>query len=50
MMMFAKTRAQNPDKERALGRDYAGEDNLKTTVIKACRGIPELEIAFFKPA
>lgn len=63
---FAKVRAQNPDKDlhdilrimldklqlcqRALGRDYSGEDNLRTTVIKACRGVPELEMALFKPA
>ena len=36
--------------QRALGPDYAGEANLRTAVIKACRGVPELEHALFKPA
>ncbi|KAI0993120.1 hypothetical protein K3495_g15064, partial [Podosphaera aphanis] len=63
---FMKIRQENPEKglqdvlqilldklqlcQRALGPEYAGEGNLRTTVIKACRGVPELEHALFKPA
>jgi hypothetical protein len=36
--------------QRALGPAYAGEDALRTIVIRACRNLPELEIAFYKPA
>ncbi|KAF1942217.1 hypothetical protein EJ02DRAFT_345997, partial [Clathrospora elynae] len=51
---FARTRAENPDKglhevlqilldklqlcQRALGKNFEGEDALRTTVINACRG------------
>jgi hypothetical protein len=63
---FVRTRAENPDKglhevlqilldklqlcQRALGKNFEGEDALRTTVINACRGVPELEMALFKPA
>ena len=63
---FARTRTENPDKglqevlqilldklqlcQRALGKNFEGEDALRTTVINACRGVPELEMALFKPA
>ena len=63
---FARTRAENPEKglhevlqilldklqlcQRALGQNFEGEDALRTTVINACRGVPELEMALFKPA
>jgi hypothetical protein len=36
--------------QRALGPAYAGEDALRTIVIRACRNLPELEIALYKPA
>jgi hypothetical protein len=36
--------------QRALGPAYAGENALRTTVIRACRNSPELEIALYKPA
>ncbi|KAI6249905.1 hypothetical protein HI914_02027 [Erysiphe necator] len=36
--------------QRALGQNYAGEEVLRTAVIMACRGIPELKNALFKPA
>ena len=36
--------------QRALGKNFEGEDALHTTVINACRGVPELEMALFKPA
>ncbi|KJZ69913.1 hypothetical protein HIM_10698 [Hirsutella minnesotensis 3608] len=36
--------------QRALGKDYAGDIPLRTTLINACRGVPELEYALFKPA
>ncbi|KAM4067940.1 hypothetical protein HRG_009739 [Hirsutella rhossiliensis] len=36
--------------QRALGPDYAGNIPLRTTLIIACRGVPELEYALFKPA
>ncbi|KAK1916808.1 hypothetical protein P3342_004363 [Pyrenophora teres f. teres] len=36
--------------QRALGKNFEGEDALRTTVINACRGVPELEMALFKPA
>jgi hypothetical protein len=36
--------------QRALGPAYAGEDALRTTVIRSCRNSPEFEIAFYKPA
>jgi hypothetical protein len=35
---------------RALGPAYAGKNAFRTTVIRACRNSPELEIAFYKPA
>ncbi|KAF1970758.1 hypothetical protein BU23DRAFT_581893 [Bimuria novae-zelandiae CBS 107.79] len=53
---FARTRMENPEKglyelcQRALGKNFKGEDALRTTVINACRGVPELEMALFKPA
>jgi hypothetical protein len=63
---FARTRMENPEKglhevlqilldklqlcQRALGKNFEGEDALRTTVINACRGVPELEMALFKPA
>ncbi|CAE7221385.1 hypothetical protein PTTW11_11413 [Pyrenophora teres f. teres] len=63
---FARTRIENPEKglqevlqilldklqlcQRALGKNFEGEDALRTTVINACRGVPELEMALFKPA
>jgi hypothetical protein len=36
--------------QRALGKDYEGDAQLRTTVMRACRGVPELELALFKPA
>ncbi|KJZ69538.1 hypothetical protein HIM_11080 [Hirsutella minnesotensis 3608] len=36
--------------QRALGPEYAGNLPLRTTLINACRGVPELEYALFKPA
>ncbi|KAM4061611.1 reverse transcriptase (RNA-dependent DNA polymerase) [Hirsutella rhossiliensis] len=36
--------------QRALGNAYAGNVPLRTTLINACRGVPELEYALFKPA
>ncbi|KJZ68969.1 hypothetical protein HIM_11642 [Hirsutella minnesotensis 3608] len=36
--------------QRALGKDYAGNVPLRTTLINACRGVPELEHALFRPA
>ncbi|KAF1935035.1 hypothetical protein EJ02DRAFT_507252 [Clathrospora elynae] len=63
---FARTRTENPNKglhevlqilldklqlcQRALGKNFEGEDALRTTVINAYRGVPELEMALFKPA
>ena len=63
---FMKVRQENAEKDlhevlqimlnklqrcqRALGPSYAGEEQLRTTVIKACRGVAELEHALFKPA
>ncbi|KAI1669680.1 hypothetical protein L13192_07139 [Pyrenophora tritici-repentis] len=63
---FARTRVENPDQglhevlqilldklqlcQRALGKNFKGEDALRTTVINACRGVLELEMAVFKPA
>lgn len=63
---FARIRMEIPDKDlhevlqilldklqlcqRALGKNFEGEDALRTTVINACRGVPELEMALFKPA
>ncbi|KJZ68485.1 hypothetical protein HIM_12126 [Hirsutella minnesotensis 3608] len=63
---FNKLRAENANKslhdvlqllfdklqlcQRALGKDYAGDIPLRTTLINACRGVPELEYALFKPA
>jgi hypothetical protein len=29
--------------QRALGKKFMGEDALRTNVIRACRGIPELK-------
>ncbi|KAI0993883.1 hypothetical protein K3495_g14301 [Podosphaera aphanis] len=36
--------------QRALGPNYTGEEVLRTAVIMACRGVPELKNALFKPA
>ena len=36
--------------QRALGPSYLTEDQLVTTTMRACRGIPELEYALFAPA
>ncbi|KJZ72275.1 hypothetical protein HIM_01308 [Hirsutella minnesotensis 3608] len=36
--------------QRALGNSYGGEDQLISTTIRACRGVPELEFALFVPA
>ncbi|KAJ5146590.1 uncharacterized protein N7515_001154 [Penicillium bovifimosum] len=63
---FMKVREENPEKslhevlqilldkmrrcQRALGPDYEGEHQLHTSVIKACRGVSELEHALYKPA
>jgi hypothetical protein len=63
---FSRTRAENPEKglhevlqilldklqlcQRALRKNFEGEDALRTTVINACRRVPELEMALFKPA
>ena len=62
---FVKVRRENPDKslhevldimldklqlcQRALGQQYMGEYALRTTVITACRGVKELEMALYKP-
>ncbi|KAF1831688.1 hypothetical protein BDW02DRAFT_590941 [Decorospora gaudefroyi] len=53
---FAYTRTENPKKrlhkvlQRALGKNFKGEDALRTTIINAYCGVLELEIALFKPA
>lgn len=63
---FVKVRRENPDKglhevldimldklqlcQRALGQQYIGEYALRTTVITACRGVKELEMALYKPS
>lgn len=36
--------------QRALGAGYAGETQLVTTTLRACRGVPELDQALFTPA
>jgi hypothetical protein len=36
--------------QRALGKEFMGEDALRTNVIRACRDIPELKQALFKSA
>ncbi|KAM4061487.1 hypothetical protein HRG_013175 [Hirsutella rhossiliensis] len=36
--------------QRALGKEYAGDVPLRLTLMNACRGVPELENALFKPA
>ncbi|RKF55700.1 hypothetical protein GcM3_200068, partial [Golovinomyces cichoracearum] len=36
--------------QRALGPMYAGQKPLKAALIRACRGVPELEYALFRPA
>lgn len=36
--------------QRALGSQYMGEDTLRMAVIRACQGVPSLEIALFRPA
>jgi hypothetical protein len=36
--------------QRALGKEFMGEDALRTNVIRACRGIPELKQTLFKSA
>ncbi|KAF7578904.1 hypothetical protein PtrM4_031440 [Pyrenophora tritici-repentis] len=63
---FVKVRRENPEKnlhevldimldklqlcQRALGQQYMGEYALRTTVITACRGVKELEMALYKPS
>ena len=63
---FARTRIENPGKglhevlqilldklqlcQRALGKNFKGEDALRITVINIYRRVPELEIVLFKPA
>ncbi|KAF1936186.1 hypothetical protein EJ02DRAFT_438705 [Clathrospora elynae] len=63
--LFVKVQRENPDKslhevldimldklqlcQRALGQQYIGEYALRTTVITACRGVKELEMALYKP-
>lgn len=65
-MSFTKVCTENSDKDlhtvlqlmldkmrlcqRALGSQYIGEDTLKMAVIRACRDVPSLEIALFRPA
>ncbi|KJZ75136.1 hypothetical protein HIM_05622 [Hirsutella minnesotensis 3608] len=34
--------------QRALGDRWSGEENLRTAVVRACRGVPELQQALFK--
>jgi hypothetical protein len=34
--------------QRALGKEFMGENALRTNVIRACRGVPELKQALFK--
>jgi hypothetical protein len=34
--------------QRALGKEFMSEDALRTNVIRACRGIPELKQTLFK--
>jgi hypothetical protein len=62
-MSFARAKQENLDKtlhevletmfdkltlaQRALGPDYAGDVQLHTAVVRACRGQPELEPAMF---
>jgi hypothetical protein len=36
--------------QRALGKEFMGENALRTNVIRACRGVPELKQALFKSA
>jgi hypothetical protein len=36
--------------QRALGKEFMGEDALRTNVIRACRGVFELKQALFKSA
>jgi hypothetical protein len=36
--------------QRALGKEFMGEDALRTNVIRACRDVPELKQALFKSA
>jgi hypothetical protein len=63
-LSFARLRRENPDQtlietleslldrlqlvQRALGKEYQGEIQLRTTVTRACRGVPELETALFQ--
>lgn len=60
-LSFVRVRKENPDKtlpevletlldklqlvQRALGEGYQGEIALRTTVVRACRAVPELEPA-----
>jgi transposase InsO family protein len=62
---FTQIRTANPDKtlhqvldvmldklqlcQRALGLRYSGEDQLRTAVTQACRGVKELEYALMDP-
>lgn len=62
-LSFARCKQENPDKDlhavleimidkitlaqRALGPSFAGEVQLHTAVVRACRGQPELEQALF---
>jgi hypothetical protein len=64
-MTYARARQENPDKsphesleamfdkltlaQRVLGAVYYGPEQLRTTIIRACRGCPELEQALFTP-
>ena len=36
--------------QRALREAFTGEDQLRTAIVKECRGVPEIEHALFKPA
>ncbi|KAF1936620.1 hypothetical protein EJ02DRAFT_438422 [Clathrospora elynae] len=63
--LFVKVQRENPDKslhkvldimldklqlcQRALGQQYIREYTLQTTVITACQGVKELEMALYKP-
>lgn len=36
--------------QRALGPRYMGDEQLRTAIINACRGVPELEYALMSPS
>lgn len=62
---FNKLRAEHPTKsphkvlqllfdklqlcQRALGKDFAGDLPLRYTLVRACRGVPELAFALYNP-